>query len=182
MQAVQILVGIIFWGLPMWNTAPPSPLFKQEVEWISWEEAQQRMQEDPRKIFVDVYTDWCGWCKVMDRNTFQEAYIAQYLNEHFYCIKFNAEQKEAIRFKGKIYKYVNRGRKGYHELAAEITNGRLSYPTVVFLNEQWQVIQPIPGYQKPEKFEQIMTYFATGSYKTTPWGVYQEQYQSLKDP
>ena len=90
------------------------------INWLSWEEAVSLSEKEQKKIFIDVYTDWCGWCKKMDANTFQHDKIARYINENYYAIKFNAEEKEAIELKGKVYKYIKSGKRGYHELAAEI--------------------------------------------------------------
>lgn len=148
------------------------------IQWMSWEGVQKAMAKEPRKVFVDIYTDWCGWCKRMDQNTFQQAYIARYMNQHFYNIKFNAEQKEPIIFQGNAFNFVASGRRGYHELAAQLTQGRLSYPTIVFMDEQFRLIQPIPGYQAPENFEPIMTFFAESHYLQTPW----EQYKAAFKP
>ncbi|HFA52179.1 MAG TPA: DUF255 domain-containing protein [Bacteroidetes bacterium] len=150
-----------------------------QIHWLTWEEALAKSEVEQKKMLVDVYTDWCHWCKRMDKGTFQQAHIAKYVNEHFYPIKFNAEQKENIVFKGKTYKYVSSGRRGYHELAAEILRGRLSYPTVVFLDENMRVIQPVPGYKDPAQFEQIITYFGRNEYLKTPWASYQKSYQPL---
>ena len=130
-----------------------------KINWLSIEEAIEKSKEEPRKIFIDVYTEWCGWCERMDVNTFQHETIAGYLSEKYYCVKFDAEYKENIEFNGKTYKYVKNGRRGYHELAAELVRGRLSFPTTVFLDEKQRLIQPIPGYKDPEMFEQIITYF-----------------------
>ncbi len=149
------------------------------INWITWEQAVQKSEKERKKILVDVYTDWCGWCKRMDKATFQQAHIAKYVNEHFYAIKFNAEYREEIVFNGKTYKFVENGRRGYHELAAEIMRGRLSYPTLVFLDERKKVIQPIPGYKDPEQFEKIITYFGRNEYLKTPWESYQKSYQPL---
>lgn len=163
------------------KTEAPTPSAEAagQIQWMSWEEVQQKMEKEPRKVFIDIYTDWCGWCKVMDRNTFQQDHIARYLNENFYCIKFNAEQKEAVELNGKTYKFVDNGRRGYHQLAAFLTNGNLSYPTFAFMDKNLEVIQPISGYQEPDVFERIMTYFATDSYKNTPWGKYEKEYQLM---
>lgn len=150
-----------------------------QIEWISWEEVQTKMEKEPRKVVIDVYTQWCSWCKKMDAATFQQEHIAQYLNENYYAIKFDAEYKEDIVFKDKTYKFVKNGRRGYHELAAEITNGRLSFPTLVFLNEELTVIQSIPGYKDPLVFEQIMTYFAQDMHKKQPWSAYQRSYKPM---
>jgi len=149
------------------------------VNWLSWEDAMEKSKIEKRKIFVDVYTMWCGWCKRMDSATFQQPYIANYLNEHYYPVKFDAEYKKDIVFKGKTYQFVKSGKKGYHQLAAEITRGRLSFPTIVFLDEKWNILQPIPGFKNANTFEQIITYFGEDQYKKTPWATYQKNYKPL---
>ena len=131
-----------------------------------------------RKVLIDVYTDWCGWCKRMDKNTFQKADIASYINNNYYAVKFDAEFKDDIIFNGLKYSYVKSGRKGHHELAELILKGRLSFPTVVFLDEGLKVIQPIPGYQDSRSMELIVTYFARDYYKDTPWKKYTTMYNS----
>jgi len=150
-----------------------------QVEWITFEEAETRSQTEKRKIFVDVYTDWCGWCKKMDASTFQDEDIGEYLNAHFYSIKFDAEQKEDITFNGKVYKYVKYGKKGYHELALEILKGKLSYPSIVYFDEELDVIQPIEGYRGPSMFKKIMTYYAQDLHKTIPWKSYSQSYDPV---
>ena len=114
--------------------AVASQAFAQgQINWVSWEEAVELNQREPRKIVVDVYTEWCGWCKKMDKATFQNEQVAAYVNENYYAIKFDAEQKEEIRIHDKVYKYVKSGRKGYHELSRRdhfrppfISNGSFS--------------------------------------------------------
>ncbi|MCO6488881.1 MAG: DUF255 domain-containing protein [Phaeodactylibacter sp.] len=149
------------------------------VKWLSWEEAAALSQKEKKKILLNVYTDWCGWCKRMDKATFEEPNIARYINENFYPVKFDAEQRAELVYKGKPYKYVKDGQRGYHELAAELLKGRLSFPTVVFLDENLDVIQSIVGYKTPRQFERIATYFAGGHYKKTPWSVYQSTYKPV---
>ena len=148
-----------------------------QVQWLTWEEAQAKNQQVPKKFIVDVYTQWCGWCKKMDKTTFEEPGISAYINQNFYPIKFDAEMKSDIQFNNKVYKYVKSGTSGHHELASEITFGRLSFPTIVFLDEKQNVIQPIPSYQDPNSLNKIMKYFAEDYYKTTPWKKYDEMYQ-----
>ncbi|MCB0621206.1 MAG: DUF255 domain-containing protein [Saprospiraceae bacterium] len=157
----------------------PTPAPETDIHWLTWEQATEKMKTEKRKFIVDIYTDWCGWCKRMDAATFQQPYIAKYVNEHYYAIKFNAEQKQEIQYKGKNFKFVNNGQRGYHELVAEITNGRFGYPTVVFLDENMNVIQAINGYKGPDDFEMIMTYFAQDYHKKVPWDKYQRSYQPL---
>jgi thioredoxin-related protein len=152
-----------------------------QVNWLSWEDALTKNQKEPRKFIVDVYTQWCGWCKKMDKATFDQPDISKYINNNYYPVKFDAETKTDINFNNRVFKYVRSGTSGYHELAAEITFGKLSYPTVVFLDEKLNVIQPIPGYKDPASLDKIMKYFAEDYYKTTPWKKYEEMYLLKKD-
>lgn len=140
-----------------------------QINWMTLDEAVQASKNEPRKIFVDVYTDWCGWCKRMDATTFKDKGVADALNENFYAVKLDAEQKEAIKFKNKVYEFKAGGSRGSHELAQEFLQGRMGYPTVVFLNDKFEVIQPVPGYQDAEAMKKIVTYFGKDVYLNTPW-------------
>ena len=99
-----------------------------------------------------MYTDWCGWCKVMDRETFTDEEVIKYINEHFYAVKFNAEQKEPIEYDGKTYNYVASGRRGIHTLAYSLLQGRASYPSFVFLDEELNHLGVSRGFKKPDAF------------------------------
>lgn len=160
-------------------TAPATPpATGPKIEWLSWNEAVKRMEKEPRKIMVDVYTDWCGWCKRMDATTMTDPTIIQILNEKYYAVKMDGEAKEDITFKGRTYKFIANGRRGYHELPAELMNGQMSYPTLVFLDEAYGVIQPVPGYQQPQQLEPILAYFGGDFYKNTPWDKFSQSYKS----
>lgn len=146
----------------------------QQVNWVSWDEAVAltKNEGNTKKVFIDVYTDWCGWCKKMDKDTFQNPQVAAYMNENFHMVKMDAEGKEPIEYNGKTFKFVPSGRRGYHELAAALLNGRMSYPTVVFMDEDLNMLSPVPGYQKVEPFMQIARYFGDNIYKTQDWKTY----------
>lgn len=150
---------------------------KGKVNWLSWEQAMELSKKEKRKLVLEVFSDNCLWCKRMDETTFSEPGIASYLNDNFYPVKLNAEQKQSLWYKDKEYEFIKSGPKGYHELAAELLKGKLSYPSTVFLDENQDVIQAIPGYRSPEEFEQIITYFAKNSYRNTPWSSYTKTYK-----
>lgn len=135
------------------------------VKWMTFEQALKESEKTKKKIFIDVYTDWCGWCKVMDKNTFSDPNVAKILNEDYYPVKFNAEQREDVTFKGHAFKFVPSGNNGYHELAATLLNNQLSYPTVVFLDEDFNGITPLAGYKKPEEFHRYLIYIRDEYYK-----------------
>jgi len=161
---------------PPKKVVPPKPVEPVRINWITLEEAVEKSKTEKRKIFVDVMTDWCGWCKRMDETTFTDPAVAQYLNEHFYAVKFNAEQTNDIVFQNKTYRFKSANGRGYHELAAEWLNNRLSFPTSVFLDENLNLIQPLPGYQDASKLQAILHYFGTDSHRTTPWETYQKNF------
>lgn len=150
------------------------------INWYTWEEGMTKAEEEPKKFIVDLYTDWCGWCKRMDKATFQDPEIAAYVNENYIPIKFDAEQKGDINFKEQIYKFVKGGRRGYHEMAAMLTNGKLSYPTVVFMDEERNVIQALPGFLDAETFDPIIHYFAEDFHQKISWSAYLGRYKESK--
>ncbi len=147
-----------------------------KVKWYTWEEAVAANEKEKRKVFVDIYTDWCGWCKRMDRTTFNDPRVAEYLNKYFYPVKLNAEQKGDIKFGGYIFKYKELQRRGYHELAAALLDNKLSYPTTVFLTEDLKVDQRLPGYLDASKMLAVLTYLAEEKEKSNPmpWKQYEQ--------
>lgn len=149
---------------------------QNKIKWHTWEEAIEKSKKNKKKIVVDIYTEWCGWCKKMDKITFAQMDIAKYINENYYAVKFDAEMQTPIILKGTEYKFVKSGNRGYHELAAFLLQGRMSYPTVVFLDEEFNIIQAIPGFQDEQTFEMIITYFETNSHKSIPWNKYMQNF------
>lgn len=154
------------------------------IEWLTFEEAVEKSKTEKKKILIDVYTDWCGYCKVMDKNTFTDARIAALINEEFYAVKLNAEQKEPITFRGTTFKHVASGRGGYHELAASLLQNQLSYPNFVFLSEDFKIIPVVPGkpslpgYRKPEEFHFFLKYVADELFTEMAVTDYQKVYKS----
>lgn len=119
-----------------------------DIQWLTWEEAIRENAKKPKPIFVDVYTDWCSWCKKMDKETFKDKALIKYMNEHFYCVKFDAEQKEMIKYKGNKYEYTTYGKGGYNSLALALLNNQPQFPYFVILNTKEQIIRRLPGYQQ----------------------------------
>jgi thioredoxin-related protein len=149
------------------------------VKWYTIQEAEKLYKESPRPIFVDTYTDWCGWCKKMDKETFTNQVISDILNNKFYPVKFNAEGKESITFFGQTY--INDGKSGNaHQLAVALLNGQLSYPTVVFFYSQKDgkpAVQPIPGFREPKDMEVLLSFFADKAYDKQSFEDYQKSFQ-----
>ncbi|GAB2517531.1 thioredoxin family protein [Spirosoma aerophilum] len=156
----------------------------KHIKWLTIQEAYVLTQKKPKKFVVDVYTDWCGWCKVMDRETFSKPAIVDYVNENFYPVRFNAEQTGDVTLGQQTFKYISGGSRGVHELAAALLKNQMSYPTTVFLDEKFNLIQPIPGYLEPRTFHQIITYFGKNYHQKEPFdqfklGTYKEFQSAL---
>ncbi len=157
---------------------PPKPAADgSKIHWLTWEEMLAAQKKEKKKVFIDVYTEWCGWCKKMDASTFVHPEIVKYVNKNFYAVKFDAETRQEFSYNGKVYKYVPQGMRGYNELAAEMLNGRMGYPTTVYYDENMSPIFPVPGYQTPQGFETLLTFIASNSYKTTTWEKYQAEFK-----
>ncbi|MEY4282440.1 MAG: hypothetical protein RLZ39_1852 [Bacteroidota bacterium] len=148
----------------------------QEIHWMSFDELQVAMKKQPKKVFMDVYTDWCGWCKKMEKATFTHPEVIKYINEHYYAIRFNAEQKEPIRFMGKTYE-LKTGT-NTNELAVELLHGQMSYPTTVIFEENFLNPQPIPGYLDVPTCEMIVKYLGENLYRTKGFPDYQKEFKA----
>jgi thioredoxin-related protein len=151
---------------------------QDEVKWYSIEEAVMLASQEPRVIVIDVYTDWCGWCKRMDATTFSNPEVAELMNKHFYPVKLDAEGKEDIVIGDKTFKFVANGRRGYHEMAAIVTKGRLSYPTISYVDAQGKVLQAAPGYKTPDQFRVYLDYYSGEIYKNQTFEEFSAQYAS----
>jgi thioredoxin-related protein len=153
---------------------PPKATEKEGlIKWYSFEEAYNLNKKKPKKMFVDVYTDWCGWCKKMDAETFANPVIAKYMSKNFYCVKLDAERKDTVVIDGQSF--VNpspTGKRSTHRLAIELLSGKMSYPSYVFLNEKGQKLTAVAGYQKAPEFEGVINFFGSDAYLKSTWEEY----------
>ncbi len=147
------------------------PSYSQDkIKWMSFEEAMALNEENPKHFFIDVYTDWCGWCKKMDASTFVDPVIVELMNEHFYAVKLDAEQKDTIMFQGNAF--VNPdpdGRRSSHQMAQALLKGKMSYPSFVFLNTKSEWLTVVTGFRKAPDMEQVLSYFGNGTYEEKSW-------------
>lgn len=136
----------------------------QEIKWVTMNEALEAQKKNPKKIFVDVYADWCPPCKLLDKNTLRNKYVAKYINENFYAVKFNAEGNEVVNYKGQKLENPNFGkqRNSTHSFALKMGVG--AYPTLLFFDEKANLIFPTTGYMTPTQIEPILKVLAENHY------------------
>ncbi|MCF8273588.1 MAG: thioredoxin fold domain-containing protein [Flavobacteriaceae bacterium] len=141
----------------------------QEINWLTLEKAVELQKKTPKKIMMDVYTNWCGPCKMLDKNTFHNPDVVNFVNKNYYAVKFNAEGNEVITFKGNTFSNPNYNpelanrRNSAHQLTSYFQVN--AYPTIVFMDEKAELIAPIRGYQTPIQLELYLKMFKNDEHK-----------------
>ncbi|MDQ3111217.1 MAG: DUF255 domain-containing protein [Bacteroidota bacterium] len=149
------------------------------IKWYTLEEAQKLSDANPRKIFIDFTTSWCGWCKTMDANTFKNPTIAKYMSTNYYCVKFDAETHDTVVFNGQ--KFWNRGganQRSANDFTITALQGRLSYPSFSFISKDRLSFTIMQGYMPPEKFEPYLHYYAEEKEKTMSYDDFLKTFKS----
>jgi thioredoxin-related protein len=131
---------------------------------VPFEKAFADANHDNKLVMVDVFTDWCGWCKKLDRDVYPDAEVQKELHAYFAAAKVNAESSVVHAIDGK--------QMTERELAQrwKVTG----FPTIVFLTSKGELIQALPGYLPPKQFAQVLRYMGTRSYEHETF----EQWQS----
>jgi thioredoxin-related protein len=155
--------------------APQTKDKKEKIEWLTIPEAQEKYAKEKRPIIVDLYTDWCGWCKVMDRKTYTNKNLISYVSQKFYAVKLDAETRKEIEFNGKTYKFNADART--HELAIYLSGGQLEYPTTVIIPTDGTEPKAIAGYLEVKDIEPIFKYFGDGKYGQVEFTDFQKSYK-----
>lgn len=158
--------------------SPSCVVDNQGMKWTTFDKIASKQGQ--RMVFIELYTSWCGWCRRMENVTFNDPTVAKYMNKNFYNIRFDAESRRAIEFLGKTYRFNSAdGSRGRHSLAKALMQDseKQGYPTVAFLDENYNLIQAIPGYIVAKDFEVIMHYFGDKSYETQTWAEFTKRYK-----
>lgn len=132
---------------------------QDQIKWLKFEEAIAANAQSPKMLLVDVYTDWCGWCKKMDKDTFTDPKVIEYINSNFYAVKMNAEDtKRTFDFMGKQYTEA--------QMAASMRVR--SYPNFVIIEPKLQNIAQLPGYRVPDAFLAGLNELIEKAFKAKP--------------
>ena len=141
--------------------------FSQQIQWMSLDQALKEQKLKPKKIIMDVYTKWCGPCRLLDKKTFGNPDVSRYISQNFYAVKFNAEGNEEILFYNKKFTNSNynperKGRNSTHDFTRFL--GIRGYPTIVFLSEEGDPIMPLTGYFNVRQIEPYLKMIKRGDY------------------
>jgi len=171
MKTLSILIFVAITG---YNVSAQTP---ERVKWYTLEEALKLTAEAPRNILIDVYTDWCGYCRTMDAQTFNNPVIARYINQNFYPVKFNAETTETVRFAGHTFENPENPRntrRSRHPFATAL--GVTGYPTIVYFTGDLRLIAAMPGFMRPEQIEPLLHYIVGEKYLSISLEDYQKTF------
>lgn len=126
-----------------------------DLTWLGFNDGYALAKKKNKIMLVDVYTDWCGWCKRMDRDTYEKPEIMAMLNKDFVAIKFNPEIPNVMyTFEGKQY--------NGQQLAAVISNNQLNgYPTTIFMYPRDRKMNVISGYYDASRFKGVLESIVT---------------------
>lgn len=173
---MQKLKSLLFFCLIAFCFAAGNKIKSDKVEWLPLNEVTVKVKEQDKPILIDLYTDWCYWCKVMDKKTYSNKKVIDYINEHFYSARINAETKETINWKEKSYTYNNNYR--INDFSLFVTYGRASFPTTVIIADGNSAPIPIAGFMEPKEIERILKYFGEGAYKTKNFPEFEKTFKS----
>jgi len=142
------------------------------INWYQIEDAVNKATTEPRKLFIYIFSDNCGWCRKMNDVSFSDTVIINYLNDNFYPVKLNASMKDNVILGSRTYKFVpadpTNNNPSYHELVVTLLNGRLAYPAIAFINEKMEYMGVEFGFKNPSLLEGWLYYIAGNGFLTTP--------------
>jgi len=146
------------------------------VNWLTFKEAQEKNKTVQKPFLVDFYTDWCGWCKHMMKTTYSNEGLASYINANFYPVKFDAETKDTIEYNGKIYKPSSPEPRTAHELTIKFLGNKLSYPSTVFITNNYEYNLLVQGYLEDQKIQPMLIFMVENAWRTSSFDDYNRHF------
>ena len=177
--AAALVVVLVSARKPVIGTSPvgvegAGAAAPKAISWLTVDEAAAKLQEAPKPVLIDLYTTWCGWCKQMDRKTYSNKQVVQYLTDKFYTVKMDAETHNTVNWQGKSYAFDPQYR--CNLFAVYLSHGRLEFPTTIIIVPGFEP-QAIPGYMEPKDLEMLVKYFGEGAYRSKGFDEYQKNFR-----
>ncbi len=153
-----------------------TPTAHDKLAWMNMSELKQKMKSEPKPAIIDLYTNWCYWCKIMDKKTYNNPRVIAYINDHFYAVKLDAETKDTIHWKNNSYNYNDNYK--INDFTMYVTSGQPGFPTTVILTDDHSDPISIQGFMEPREIEPILKYFGEGAYKTESFEVFKTTFKA----
>ena len=169
MQSINLLILLL--GMVFQHKAPV-----KYPEWVSPEAAENILLTENKPVIINIYTNWCGWCKLMDKKTWRSPELISYVNEKFAAVKFNAEGNALVKWSNR--EFILQKGKRTHDFALYISGGRLSYPTLIIIPAAGMEPQIIPGYLTPGEIEPVLKYFGEGYWKKEDYASFLKRFKN----
>lgn len=151
----------------------------EDIQWVSFAQLEQVMKKQPKYIFIEVETDWCVYCKMLNKTTFTKNKVITALNQDFYALKLNAEHPQEIRFGGQKYPFITQSNgKGIQGLALALK--AQSYPSLLILSPDYQILHRHNGYIKAKKLAPLLSYLGKEKYKKQSWKEFILEYKKQR--
>jgi thioredoxin-related protein len=170
--SLPVLIGLF--SAFIWQHQAPKEIKKETppLVWHTYSEGAALAAKQNKKMIIDVYTDWCHWCKVMDQKTFSDPKVSEYMSKHFIAVKLNAEKAEKV-----LYKKVPLSSKEFAGSVLKVN----SYPSTVFFDPlETNISGPVEGYLDAPTMLKILTFFKEDQYKTKTWEQFGVEYDARK--
>jgi len=148
LRRIPLLLALCLFVAP----APAGAAAASGLAWKAWDQGLDEAKASGRPVIVDVYTDWCGWCRRMEAQVYAKPEIRDYLREKFVLVKLDAEAADAARYEGKAFTS--------RSLAARF--GVSGYPTTIFLRPGGEHLVSVPGYVAADRFLLVLRYIGEG--------------------
>jgi thioredoxin-related protein len=157
-------------------SAKVNPTVHDKLDWMKMDDLTEKMKSNPKPAIIDIYTNWCYWCKVMDKKTYNNTKVVSYINDHFYPVKLNAETREIVEWKNKKFNF-NENYK-INDFAVYVSSGEIGFPTTVIIPDENADPISFRGFLEPKEIEPILKYFGEGAYKTQTYTVYKSTFKA----
>lgn len=157
-------------------SAKVNPTGKEKINWLNINEVNLKLKTESKPVLIDLFTNWCYWCKVMDKKTYNNSKVISYINKNFYAVKLDAESKEALMWNHKSYKYNTEIK--LNDFTMYVTHGQPGFPTTVIFGESDEDPASIPGFMNAKEIEPVLKYFGEKSYKTEKFNEFSAHFKS----